>query len=95
MNEIKEFLIKHPAISVRFLEKELEIPLGTIRISGGKHIPEKYKERIMFFLERYGMINSCKPERKQYFFRNNHLLTKQDKLFVRVNIGDNTPLYLE
>ena len=95
MCEIKDWMMKHPAISVRWMEKELEIPLGTIRVSGTKPIPEKYWERIRSFLEGYGMLNSYKSVRKQYFLKNGRLLTKENGLFVRKEIGENVPLYLE
>lgn len=82
-------------ISVRGMEKELGIPLGTIRVSSDKPIPEKYIESVVRFLGNYGMITDCKTERKKYFIRNGHLVTKENGLFVRKTIGDSVALYID
>ncbi len=95
MNDIKKWLSEHPMISVRGMEKELGIPLGTIRVSGGKPIPEKYIDSIVVFLGNYGMLTNCKTERKRYFIRNGHLTTKENGLFVRKTIGESIPLYID
>ena len=95
MNEIKKWLGEHPMISIRGMEKELGIPFGTIRVSGDKPIPDKYIERIRIFLKDYGMLTDCVTERKVYFIRNGHLMTKENGLFARKTIGESIPLYMD
>ena len=95
MCEIKEWLKDHPAISIRRMEKDLMLPVGIVRVMGEKPIPLKYKEDIKKWLVGYGMINDCVPMRKQYFLRQDHLVYKEEGLWRRKNIDDNTPLYIE
>ena len=47
ISEIKAFLIDHPGISVRWLEQQVSVSLGTIRITGVKPVPEKYIQPII------------------------------------------------
>ena len=58
MNEINEFLSKRPLISVNGLEAKLSIPLGTIRVSSNKQIPNKYVDDIISELSQYGYENN-------------------------------------
>lgn len=95
MCDIKDWLIEHPAISIRYMEKSLGLPIGIVRVRSEKPIPSKYRHSILLFLKEYGMINDCVSKRKEYFFRNNHIVTKEDGLFRKKDIGENTPLYIE
>lgn len=100
MSEIKAFLIDHPGISVRWLEQQVSVPLGTIRITGVKPIPEKYVQPIIDVLLRYGYMNddvhtSDQPTAsmaKTYIIRNNVIGNMDGLLFRRVSLPDNTIL---
>ena len=95
MCEIKEWLKEHPAISIRMMEKTLGLPIGIVRVKGKKPIPLKYIKDIKRWLGEYGMLSDCKPERKQYFLRNDRLVYMEEGLWRRKNIGDDIPLYIE
>jgi hypothetical protein len=51
---IKQFLITHPLLSPHSIEKLLQIPSGTIRLSTNRPIPEKYLKSITDLLTQYG-----------------------------------------
>ncbi len=52
--EIKDYLRNHLAISPSWIEKQLKLPKGTIRITTDRAIPEKYREGIISLLKDYG-----------------------------------------
>ena len=54
--EIHEWLSRHPAIKVYFIERTLGIPRGTIRLT--RAVPEKYKSLVGGFLKDYGYGSS-------------------------------------
>ncbi|MFH2142772.1 MAG: hypothetical protein ABIJ97_10135 [Bacteroidota bacterium] len=56
--KIKEFLKSHPFISVHAIERTMNIPTGTIRITTDRAIPEKYKDKIISLLKDYGWENN-------------------------------------
>jgi len=55
MNTIKKFLLDHPLISINGLEKQCDIPKGTLRLSSKRDIPEKYKQVLNEVLTFYGL----------------------------------------
>ena len=94
MCEIKDFLINHPGISVRWLEQQVSIPIGTIRIKGNKPIPEKYIEPLISVLKGYGYKNtdvqtSDKPT-DTYIVRKNVIGYMDGLIFRRVELKDDT-----
>lgn len=54
---ITDFLLNRPAISVNYLEKELNLPQSTIgqALNGNRLIPEKHIFPILCFLVSYGL----------------------------------------
>ena len=54
MNDISLFLKQRPLISIRGLEKQCGIPIGTIRLSG-RGIPFKYEAKLREALMPYGL----------------------------------------
>ena len=58
MKEIEDFLRTHPLISIRGLEKECNMPLGTIRFGRKRTIPEKYYPILLKVLRPYGALNA-------------------------------------
>jgi hypothetical protein len=73
MKDIKQFLIEHPILSIRAIEQQLNIPLGTIRIKGERSIPDKFIMPLSELLTAYGY--------------NNHVQTsvKEDKVIVQTS----------
>jgi hypothetical protein len=63
--ETKDFLRKHPLISPSSIERILEIPVGTIRLSGSRPIPDKYDALIRLLLSDYGWINGDNNDVKE------------------------------
>ena len=56
--DIKEFLRTHPFIKVYSIEKELNLPVGTIRVNNPRPIPEKYQQLIIESLQNYNPIKT-------------------------------------
>jgi hypothetical protein len=56
--DIKEFLRTHPFIKVYSIEKELNLPVGTIRVNNPRPIPEKYQQLIVESLANYNPIKT-------------------------------------
>ena len=50
MQKIVDYLKSKPYISISAVEKLCSIPTGTIRLTGNRTIPEKYKEPLMTLL---------------------------------------------
>ena len=55
---IKSFLKDHSLISISGLEKLIKMPVGTIRISDNRTIPEKYIKQIGSILVNYGLVQT-------------------------------------
>ena len=56
--DIKEFLKSRPLISPLSIERVLNIPNGTIRLTNDRPIPDKYKDQIISLLSIYGWNSS-------------------------------------
>jgi hypothetical protein len=56
--DIKEFLKSHPFIKVYAIERELNLPTGTIRVNTDRKIPEKYQQLIIESLANYNPIKT-------------------------------------
>lgn len=56
-NKIKKFFKERPAISVAAIERESGMPETSLSavVSGNRKIPEKYKEKLMTVLNKYGL----------------------------------------
>lgn len=54
MEEIKQWFREHPMLNVYSVEKELGLPIGTIRINSDRGIPVKYLHQIEECLKPYG-----------------------------------------
>ena len=59
--EIEDYLKSHLLINPYSIEKELGMPIGTIRL--GRHIPDKYREKITELLSDYGYNVSVEKEK--------------------------------
>ena len=96
MCEIKDFLINHPGISVRWIEQQVAVPLGTIRIKSDKPIPEKYINPIKDILKDYGWSNNdvqtSDSPTATYIVRNNQVGYMDGFIFRRANLKDNTAI---
>lgn len=55
--DLIEFLENNKALKVTRIQKDLEIPCGTILINSTRNVPFKYHKRIEDYLVRYGFIN--------------------------------------
>ena len=106
MCKIKDFLINHPGISVRWLEQQVSIPIGTIRIRGNKPIPDKYIQPLIKVLSDYGYTNTdvqtsdkpTVPTGKAYIYRNKGFgywdKSGQWNKWIPVTIPEDTTVYI-
>jgi hypothetical protein len=60
--EIKDFLKLRPFINVASIERALNIPTGTIRLTNDRPIPDKYKDQIISLLSIYGWNTTSSSE---------------------------------
>ena len=53
---MKEWIANKRALSINMLEKEAELPQGTLRhyLSGSRNLPEKHREALLVVLKKYG-----------------------------------------
>jgi hypothetical protein len=56
--KVKDFLRSHPGISPSWVERTLNMPKSTIRLTNDKPIPDKYKDQIISLLNDYGLNSS-------------------------------------
>jgi hypothetical protein len=54
--KIIDWIAAHPAINIRALEKECNVPESTIKmaLSGSRELPDKHLEAIKSVLKKYG-----------------------------------------
>lgn len=98
MTEINEFLNARPLISVNRLEAKLSIPLGTIRVSTNKQIPNKYIDAIISELSNYGYVNKSSQtsdnpviaQSTDYFIKENSIFYKDNGLNRRASFPNGT-----
>jgi len=96
--ETKEFLLKHPLISPSSIERVLEIPTGTIRLSNPRPIPVKYDALIRMLLSDYGWNNDVKELDKPIITNvkesdNAHLMPKNKQEYFIKRIGNDSIVY--
>ena len=65
MKDIKQVLIEHPLLSIRAIENQLNIPLGTIRIKSERSIPDKFIQQLSELLSSYGYNNDVQTSVKE------------------------------
>ena len=98
MCEIKEFLINHPAISVRWVEQQVSIPIGSLRVRSDKPIPNKYVQPIIDILMYYGWKNTevqtsdntTAARVTEYIVRKDIVGYMDGFIFRRANLKDDT-----
>lgn len=66
MKTIKDFLLAHPGIIVKDVEKACLIPAGSIRLNSERKIPDKYREVLTNYLKQFGFApEGLAPENTQ------------------------------
>ena len=66
MKTIKDFLLAHPGIIIKDVEKACLIPAGSIRLNSKRGIPGKYREVLTNYLKQFGFApEGLTPENVQ------------------------------
>lgn len=98
MIDIKEFLKSKPLISINAIEKQCDIPHGTIRLNSNRPIPEKYLGIITMLLSDYLPNNDVTTVSKDIVIPVTDVtkpITSNDKMYFVKRINKDLILFNE